>query len=181
MTISLTGMMGCGKSTVGRALSRALGWPFVDLDDEIARAAGSTIPEIFAAEGEAGFRRREQAALEAVLTSGENQVLALGGGTLTTPACERMVREQTLAVYLKAGAETLLERLSGATAGRPMLAGGNGQTRITTLLAERSAAYERTARVTVPVAGLSVQETVAEILRLTGPLLPPYTSGRFPV
>ena len=80
--VLLIGMMGCGKSTVGRLLAERMRLPLIDLDEEIARAAGKTIPEIFAQEGEAGFRARETAALERALAR-EDGVIATGGGIVT--------------------------------------------------------------------------------------------------
>ena len=81
--IWLVGLMGAGKSTVGRLLAERLGRAFVDLDDEIAREAGRSIPEIFEAEGEAGFRRREREALERAGRT--SHVVALGGGAISQP------------------------------------------------------------------------------------------------
>ena len=80
--VLLIGMMGCGKSTVGRLLAERMRLPLIDLDEEIARAAGKTIPEIFEQEGEAGFRARETAALERALAR-EAGVIANGGGIVT--------------------------------------------------------------------------------------------------
>ena len=78
--ILLVGFMGAGKTTVGRELSRSLGWPFVDLDQRVEEMEGRSIAKIWADEGEEGFRRRESAALEEALAGGQRAVIASGGG-----------------------------------------------------------------------------------------------------
>ena len=97
--ILLIGMMGCGKSTIGRLLAGRMGLPLIDLDEEIARAAGRSIPEIFAEEGDAGFRLHETAALGRALDAGE-AVIATGGGIVTREENIRMMREKGFVVWL---------------------------------------------------------------------------------
>ena len=127
MIVSLTGFMGCGKSSVGRILSELLCCPFVDLDDAISERAGRRIPEIFAAEGEPYFRELERETLADIIRSHSSDdlsarlILALGGGAVMTQACERMVHEKTLCIYLKASVDTLISHLEGQAAGRPLL------------------------------------------------------------
>ena len=189
MIISLIGFMGCGKSSVGRRLSQLLCCRFIDLDEAVEEVVGKRIPEIFASEGEAAFRRLETQILKDILsaeterqcapcevggvneipmtpvcasrihplagggmsspshltpaspanesnTSSERNtahnasgcvpatisaVLALGGGTVMTPECAEMVRENTYCIYLRASVDTLLERLSSETSTRPLL------------------------------------------------------------
>ena len=127
MIVSLTGFMGCGKSSVGRILSELLCCPFVDLDDAISERAGRSIPEIFAAEGEPYFRVIERETLADIIRSHSSDdssarlILALGGGAVMTQACERMVHEETLCIYLKASVDTLISHLEGQAAGRPLL------------------------------------------------------------
>ena len=115
--------MGCGKSSVGRKLSELLCCRFMDLDDCIVEKAGCNIPEIFAQQGESAFRRLEQAVLKDIVSSDsdEKTVLALGGGAVMTAGSEEIVHEGTMCIYLKASVDTLLDHLSGETAGRPML------------------------------------------------------------
>ena len=88
--------MGCGKSSVGRELSRLLCCPFMDLDDVIEEKSGRTIPEIFAAGGEIAFRQMELATLQSIVEQlpEETVVLALGGGTVITPECAELVHEK---------------------------------------------------------------------------------------
>jgi shikimate kinase len=119
-TVWLVGMMGAGKSSLGPQLAARLGRRFYDSDDEVARRAGCSVPEIFAQKGEAAFRRLERACIEAL--AGEGAVVALGGGAIAQPGTARRLAELGWVVYLKASAEQLLARL-GEGEGRPLLAG----------------------------------------------------------
>ena len=149
MIISLTGFMGCGKSSVGRKLSELLCCPFMDLDDAIVESAGRSIPEIFATEGEPAFRQMELEALKEMVPLPYNRhtsmealsptlILALGGGTVMTPECAEIVREETCCVYLKASIETLMEHLAGEADGRPMLANASSAETSTSAAEPRS-------------------------------------------
>ena len=124
MWLSLIGFMASGKSTVARELAARALLDVRDLDVEIAAAAGACVPEIFATEGEAAFRRRELDAL-ASLPTGEDLVVACGGGVVETPAARDLLRERGVVVWLDAPWESLRGRLedSGAEE-RPLLAGG---------------------------------------------------------
>ena len=115
--------MGCGKSSVGRKLSELLCCRFMDLDDCIVETAGCSIPEIFSQQGETEFRKLEQAILKRIVSDSNNgtTVLALGGGAVMTAGSEDIVHEGTICIYLKASVDTLIEHLSGETAGRPLL------------------------------------------------------------
>ena len=177
MIISLTGFMGCGKSSVGRKLSELLCCRFMDLDDCIVEEAGCSIPEIFAKQGEPAFRKLEQEVLKNIVSvnSEDNIVLALGGGAVMTSGSEDIVHEGTICIYLKASVDTLIEHLTGETAGRPML---NQQTvmssesetsplraRILELMSLRAATYERTAHHTIDTDGKTVEEIAATIVQ----------------
>ena len=122
MLIALTGFMGSGKTTVGRIVADALGCPFLDLDAIVEKKAGKPIPEIFAADGEAGFRRLEKQALEQTINkyADSTAVLALGGGTVTVSGAIGLLQGKTLCIYLQASPETLQARLQGQTEGRPL-------------------------------------------------------------
>ena len=126
MTISLTGFMGCGKSSTGRELAARLGARFVDLDAEIVAREGRPIPEIFAEGGEAAFRAVELETLRAVLDEADaadaDTVLALGGGTLTVPAARELVLARTRCVWLRTRLETIRQRLGATDASRPLFA-----------------------------------------------------------
>ena len=115
--------MGCGKSSVGRKLSELLCCRFMDLDDCIVEKAGCSIPEIFSQQGEPAFRKLEQEVLKNILSSDseDKTVLALGGGAVMTAGSEDIVHGGTICIYLKASVDTLIEHLTGETAGRPML------------------------------------------------------------
>ena len=165
--------MGCGKSSVGRKLSELLCCPFMDLDEVIVEREGRSIPEIFASDGEAAFRRMELEALRSIIAQSEDSVhqtdtiiLALGGGTVMTPECAEIVKDLTCCIYLKASIETLMEHLSGEADGRPMLNGETLYERITVLMAQRSETYEKTAHVIIDTDGKSIEAVASEIVSM---------------
>jgi shikimate kinase len=161
MLITLTGFMGSGKTTVGRLLADSLGCPFMDLDDLVVKKAGKSIPDIFAQDGEPFFRQVEAKVLRQVVERyGENAaVLALGGGAVTTPASATLLREKTVCIYLRAALDTLLQRLEGQMAGRPLADAG-----LAARLQERAPIYEATAHVILDTDGLTPDEVVDEII-----------------
>lgn len=137
MRVYLVGFMGVGKSTVGETLARRLGVGFVDLDREVERSAGASIPEIFDRGGEAEFRRLESAALAATHQLADG-VIALGGGALTAPENRRVTAGGTT-VWLDLPLADILERLGPAAgAHRPLL---RDRRRAARLYAERRAGY----------------------------------------
>lgn len=114
--IYLVGFMGSGKSTIGRRLATAVGWRFADLDDDIERYAGKTIPEVFDQDGEAEFRRIESAMLEvriAEVKSGDALVLSLGGGAFAQRLNREAIRGSGLSVWLDVLFETVQRRVAG--------------------------------------------------------------------
>lgn len=120
MRIFLVGFMGSGKTEVGRLVARELGYPFLDLDAEIAAEAGMTIPELFLAEGEAAFRARESAALR-TRTFAPDLVVSTGGGAMVSEENRRFLRERGTTVWLNPSFETLCRRLGPeARAKRPL-------------------------------------------------------------
>ena len=118
-SIVLVGMMGAGKSSVGRRLAARLGMPFVDADTEIEAAAGMTIPEIFSIHGEAYFRAGEARVIARLLDGGP-QVLATGGGAFMNPDTRAAIRVKGISIWLKADFEVLLRRVKRRT-DRPLL------------------------------------------------------------
>jgi shikimate kinase len=143
-TIFLTGLMGAGKSSVARELGKLLGAEVLDADEVVEREAGMKIPQIFAAEGEAGFRARERAAVVALAERG-GVVVALGGGALAQAGVAELLCERGVVVYLRARAETLARRV-GSGAGRPLLAGLDESGRLAKLrelLAAREPFYRK--------------------------------------
>lgn len=125
MILSLTGFMGCGKSSTGRALAARLEACFVDLDEAIVAHAGRSIPEIFR-DGEDAFRAVELETLQAVLDAADaaqgDTVLALGGGALTLPEARELIFSRTRCVWLRTRLETIRQRLGDADASRPLFA-----------------------------------------------------------
>jgi shikimate kinase len=120
-TIALVGLMGVGKSSVGRRLASALGMPFRDADSEVEAAAGRVIPEIFAELGEPAFRDGERRVITRLL-EGPPHVLATGGGAFMSPDTRALIKERALSVWLKADLEILARRV-GRKDSRPLLAG----------------------------------------------------------
>ena len=139
--ILLIGMMGCGKSTMGRMLAARMGRTFIDLDGEIERREGRSIPDIFAAEGDAGFRRYETAALLDALDA-DNAVIATGGGIVTREENIAAMREKGFIVWLCRPLEDMIADVRQDT--RPNLA-GDKEERMRTLYAAREALYQSAA------------------------------------
>ena len=137
--IFLYGPSGSGKSSLGRILAERLNLPFVDLDQEIVRQSGNTIPDIFARQGEAGFRQIEKSVLNGLLR-GKRMVVALGGGTLLDVESRARIERIGSVVCLSASLEQLLKRLEAEPDSRPLLA-GEAHTRLQSLLADRSDHY----------------------------------------
>ena len=161
MLIALTGFMASGKTTVGRLLAESLGCPFLDLDEVIVKKAGRSIPAIFAADGEAGFRKLEKQALEqTVARYAENTaVLALGGGTVTIPGAIKLLQEKATCIYLQTSLECIQARLSTHPGGRPL-----ADEHLAQRFAEREPLYAQAAHVTVDTDGLSPEEITDEII-----------------
>lgn len=138
-SLVLVGLMGCGKSSVGRRLATVLELPFVDADDEIERAAGKTIPEIFETYGEPYFRDGERRVIARILQTGP-QVLATGGGAYMAPETRQRVRDSGVSIWLKAELSILLKRVSRRD-NRPLLKTVDPETRMRTLMNERYPIY----------------------------------------
>lgn len=138
-SVVLVGLMGCGKSAIGRRLAAALNLPFVDADEEIEKAAGKTISEIFEDYGEAEFRDGERKVI-ARLLSGGPQVLATGGGAFMDPETRRSVAEMGISVWLKADLPVLLRRVARRD-NRPLLRKGKPSEVMARLMRERYPTY----------------------------------------
>lgn len=139
LNLYLVGMMGSGKSTVGRPLAEALGYRFLDADTALEGVAGRTIPEIFASDGEAGFRDLETAVL-GELSAWHSLVVATGGGVVTRPQNWGHLR-QGVVVWLDAPAERLLVRLRRDSSQRPQLNSEDPEARLLALLDQRLPLY----------------------------------------
>ena len=139
LNLYLVGMMGSGKSTAGRHLAELLGYRFLDADSSIEQVAGRSIPEVFASEGEAGFRQLEAAVLNQI-ANWHSLVVATGGGVVTRPDNWGQLH-QGVVIWLDAPEELLLERLSSDPTPRPLLQADDPAARLAALLAERRPLY----------------------------------------
>lgn len=157
----LIGLMGAGKSTVGRRLARALGWEFLDCDREIQARTGVEIPLIFEIEGEAGFRDREARMLEQ-LTARRSVVLATGGGAVLRPDNRTCLTGRGVVVYLRAPVELLYAR-TRRNRHRPLLHTADPRARLAALLEEREPLYLQCADLIVDTAGRTVPQLVDQI------------------
>lgn len=138
-TIVLVGMMGAGKTSVGKRLAEALGLPFHDADEEIERAAGRTIAEIFDQRGEEEFREGERRVIARLLDQPPH-VLATGGGAFVHPQTRDLVTQKAISVWLKASPEVLARRVS-RKGNRPLLRGKDAHAVLRELLEKRESAY----------------------------------------
>jgi len=173
-TIALVGLMGAGKSSIGRRLAIVLGLPFIDADTEIEAAAGLTIEEIFARDGEAAFRSGERRVIARLLDN-PTHILATGGGAFMDPATRALILERTISVWLKADLDLLLARV-GRRNNRPLLKTGDPRTVLARLIEERYPIYAE-ADITVesvdgpPEATLAkVMDAVAQFLNVPRPI-----------
>jgi len=141
-TIVLVGLMGSGKSSIGRRLASRLGTPFVDADAEIEAAAGCTIAEFFELHGEAVFRDGERRVI-ARLLGGPPQVLATGGGAFVDPTTRALVGDKALSVWLRAELDLLVKRC-GRRNTRPLLREGDPREILARLIDERYPIYAET-------------------------------------
>lgn len=154
--------MGSGKSTVGPLVARKLGWRFIDADDLIEAEAGMPISTIFAEQGEAAFRAREEATT-ARLANEDDLVLALGGGAIENEATRRLLLEGpgTLLIHLEVTMATTLDRCRGSEGTRPVL---SDQANLAARYARRLPLY-RMAHVSIPVDALSPRKVADAVLR----------------
>ena len=160
--IAIIGFMGSGKSTIGALLADKLEMDFVDLDEVIAMSTGRSIREIFAAEGEEGFRDREREALKEQLTHG-GKVIACGGGIVLRDDNVVLLRERCRVFLLRISQEKALERLMGDGGERPLLAGEDREKKIRELMRMREDRYIQTAHVVVDADRKEPEEIVEEI------------------
>ncbi len=159
----LIGFMGAGKTSVGRVVAKRLGAEFVDLDMRIESAAGCSVREIFARQGEGAFREMEKDAIrDAVSVPG--RVVAAGGGAFLDPGNRILLKRYARVVFLDASPEAVLERLS-RDASRPLLQGADRERTVRELLARRRPSYAE-ADVAVCTDGLSVAEVADRVTAL---------------
>jgi len=139
--ISLIGMMGAGKSTIGEMLSAELGCALIDLDVEIVKATGIPIPRIFREKGEAHFRMVENETAGRVIAGGKREIYSLGGGALMNPRNRELVKNRSFVIWLWAETRELLKRIPAG--GRPLLENGDRERRLVELMSARLPDYAR--------------------------------------
>jgi len=158
----LVGMMGSGKTTMGRVLAKHLGKDFVDSDEEIQFRTGVTIPHIFDVEGEAGFRQREIAALEG-LVQRNGLVMATGGGAVILKENRAMLRHNGIVIYLRASVHDLWLRTRNDR-NRPLLQSGNAYEKLSGLLHQREAYYQQVADIVMPTGRQNVHALMLKLV-----------------
>jgi shikimate kinase len=162
-SIVMIGMMGAGKSSIGKRLAARLGIPFADADAAIEEAAGMSIADIFVAHGEPSFRSGETRVIARLLENGP-QVLATGGGAFLHPETRARIQEKGISVWLKADMEVLLRRVKRRD-NRPLLKNDDPETTLANLLAAREPYYSQ-ANLTVVSRDVPHEIIVEEIVTL---------------
>ena len=163
--VVLVGMMGAGKTTVGRELAGRLGWRFLDTDALVEATVGSTVAELFASRGEAAFRLEESSVLAESLVGGGPAVVSVGGGAVVAPANRELLATAGAVVWLRADPATLAARV-GSGVGRPLL-DGDPAGALAALDDVRRPFYGEVADVTVDVDDLEPSMVVDRILAAT--------------
>jgi shikimate kinase len=161
--IVMVGMMGAGKSAVGRTLAQTIGVPFIDSDDEIERAAAMTIAEVFARDGEAFFRARESEVLRRLLAEGP-RVIATGGGAFLSEQNRAAIAAAGVSVWLKADLDLLWERVRHKPT-RPLLQTPDPKGTLARLYAAREASYARADLVVEADPGYTLPEMTRQVIR----------------
>jgi shikimate kinase len=161
-SIVLVGLMGAGKTTVGRRLADRLGLAFVDADHEIEDAAGMTIPEIFASHGEAYFRDGERKVIARLLDQGQ-QVLATGGGAYMNAETQAKIKERGISIWLKADLPLLMKRVNRRS-DRPLLKNGDARQTMERLIDQRYPVYAK-ADITVDSRDVAHTSIVGDVLK----------------
>lgn len=162
-SIVLVGMMGAGKTTVGRLLAGRLGWPYWDSDLQVERATGHTVAELFAAGGEPAFRSLETDALRQALAAQSDEVVSVAGGAVLDPANRELLRRSGTVVWLRADPATLAARVGDGTGHRPLL-DGDPAGALRRLDAVRRPLYAEVADVVVDVDRLTPDEVAERVL-----------------
>ena len=171
MIISLTGFMGVGKSTIAEKLSAHLYCKHTDLDKYIENIHNDTVEGIFSKHGEMYFREIEEQALESIINGNKEKVLvlSLGGGALISEKNRELIKNRTMCIYLRAGTETLYQRLIKSRKSRPLVEKEDDtelRNKIVNLWNIREEGYVQSASVTIDVDNLSVKEILIKILSL---------------
>ena len=160
--IFLVGLMGSGKTTIGRSLAKKLNLRFVDADQEIESRTGASIPLIFEIEGEASFRQREADVIRD-LTAQQGIVLATGGGAVLNANSRRLLRERGTVIYLRATVASIIQRTSHDK-NRPLLQTADPKAKIEELSRERAPLYQEVAHIIIETGRPNVHSVVQNIL-----------------
>jgi shikimate kinase len=158
------GMMGSGKTTIGKRVSELLDLPMVDSDAVLVSRFGMSISEMFVSHGEEWFRQREREVITELVASPKRSVVSIGGGAIMDPATQEVLSERAVVVWLHASIETLVTRV-GAGATRPMLQ-PNPRVRLLELSALRDPIYRAAADAIVDIDGLSIEQTAELVARI---------------
>jgi XRE family aerobic/anaerobic benzoate catabolism transcriptional regulator len=166
--IALIGLRGAGKSTLGTKLAKALAVPFVELDREIEREAGTSLSEIFLLYGQAGYRRYERRCLERILEKNERAVIATGGSIVSEPGTYELLLSSCFTVWLKAAPEEHMARVIAQGDTRPMAGNDQAMEDLRRILEGRAMLYGQ-ADVVVDTEGKSVEKSLAELRKAVAP------------
>ena len=158
----LVGMMGSGKTTIGRTLARHLGKTFVDSDEEIQQRTGVAIAHIFDIEGEAGFRQREAAAIHD-LVERDNMLLATGGGAVLAEQNRTMLKQNGIVIYLKASVHDLWQR-TRHDRNRPLLQTVDPRAKLTELYHQRDPLYQEVADIVIQTGRQSAHSLMLQLV-----------------
>ena len=160
--LALIGLMGVGKTTIGRRLAKRVGAPFRDADEEVERAAGRSVAEIFADFGEAAFRDGERKVIARLLDEPQPMVIGLGGGAFLNAQTRTLIKHKAISIWLRADIDTLIERVARKPGARPLVA-ENPREVMTRLDRERSPVYAL-ADITVDTGDGSHEQSVDQVL-----------------
>ena len=161
--IALVGLMGVGKSTIGRRLASRLSRRFADADEAVAEAAGRSVADIFADFGEAAFREGERKVIARLMEEPDPMVLALGGGAFVDPQTRSLLKARAVTIWLKADLDTLMERVGRKPGQRPLLDDPDPRAVMARLMKDREPAYAQ-ADIAVQSESGSHDLTVANVL-----------------
>jgi shikimate kinase len=160
--VILVGMMGAGKTTVGRLLADRLQWGYLDSDAQVMASTGSSVPELFAERGEEAFRAEESRVLAEALSSPEPVVVSAAAGVVLLPGNRDLLQRSGVVVWLRADPRVLARRV-GKGEGRPLL-GDQPAARLADLYEVRKPLYESVAQVTIDVDGLTPDQVIDRLL-----------------
>ncbi|MFZ4806650.1 MAG: helix-turn-helix transcriptional regulator [Hyphomicrobiaceae bacterium] len=163
--VALIGLRGAGKTALGRRSAEAIGFPFIELDREIERTSGMSLAALFAAEGQTGFRRREAAALEAVVKAHDRAVIATGGSIATEPATFDLLLSTCHVIWLQAAPEEHMQRVADQGDWRPMQASQQAMEDLRAILASRTTLYSQ-AHAVFDTSGITEDAALAGLVRL---------------